>query len=261
MAQALARELEQRGLGGVDALLVLGSGASGVLERIGPVEARCSGAQLEHLPHGSVPGHAGELARVRVGARSLLVQSGRVHPYEGRSAEEVTRCVRAAAALGARELWLTNAAGALQRDWLVPSVLVLSDQIDLQGRGPLGAGEAALGSPYAPELLQRVLAAARALGLADFVRTGIYAGVLGPQYETAAECRMLAWMGAHAVGMSSVAEAQVGASLGMRVACVSVLTNVAGGGLELSHARVLERAREVEVRLAQLLARALEARD
>lgn len=259
-AQALARELERRELGAIDALLVIGSGSGGVLERLGPVERRCAGSELENLPRSRVPGHAGELARVRVGTRAVLVQAGRVHRYEGRSSEEVTRCVRAAAALGARELWLTNAAGALQRDQPLPSLIALSDQIDLQACGPLAAGEAASGSPYAPELLQRLLAAARAAGAP--MRSGVYAGVLGPQYESAAECRMLAWMGAHAVGMSSVAESQVGAVLGLRVAGLSVLTNLAGAsGPALTHARVLENARTLESQLASVLAHALGAGD
>jgi purine-nucleoside phosphorylase len=257
-ARALARELEQHGLGSCAALLVLGSGAGGLLERLGHVEARCAGTQLEHLPRARVPGHAGELARVRIGARAVLVQSGRVHRYEGRSPEEVTRCVRAAAALGLRELWLTNAAGALQHAWPVPSLLALSDHIDLQARGPLAAGAAASGSPYSTELSQRVHAAARASGLGALLRSGVYAGVLGPQYESAAECRMLAWMGADAVGMSSVAEAQVGAALGLRVCGLSVLTNAAGGGERaLTHAQVLASARAMEPQLAALLGRAL----
>jgi purine-nucleoside phosphorylase len=224
--ERLAASLRAHGVEGARVALVLGSG-------LGAFAARLEGArsipyaELDGMPGSAVPGHAGRLALGEVRGVRVVVQQGRAHLYEGWSAHEVTRAVRALARLGVRALILTNAAGGLRREWTPPALMRIGDHLNLQGRTPLLAAEAGLGTPYDPRLGAALDEAARVAGVV--LQRGVYAGVLGPSYETPAEIRMLAAFGADAVGMSTVCEAQAAHAAGMRVAAVSCITNLAAG--------------------------------
>lgn len=253
-AEALANELAARGAGGRPLAIVLGSGLGAFTERL--AERRViPGLELEHLPRSRVSGHAGEIVLGELAGLPVIVQSGRVHHYEGRSPFEVTRAVRAFARLGVRALVLTNAAGSLVPDWRPGTLLCLTDHLNLQARSALLAGEGMRASPYDAELGELLARAAREVRVP--LEHGIYAAMLGPAYETPAEIRALRALGANAVGMSTVAEASVARASGLRVVALSCLANPAAGlGLEpLEHEDVLSVMRRSTEKLGRLLER------
>lgn len=239
--------------------LVLGSGFQHVLREL-DVDARVAYANLPGFPKPSVAGHAGELVLGKLGGTPVLVLSGRAHFYEGHPLERVTFAVRVLAACGIRDLLLTNAAGGLNRKFRAGDFMVLTDHINFMGvnplRGPCPTGlprfvdltrayDAALG-----ELLHR---AGRASGVK--LRRGVYLAVSGPSYETPAEIRAFARLGADAVGMSTVPEAIVARQCSVRVAGLSCITNLAAGisRAPLSHEEVLETGERVKTGAAALL--------
>lgn len=249
---ALARELAERDVGPVDVGLVLGSGLGAFAEVL--ADARViPGTELEHLPSSSVPSHAGRLVFGELEGVRVAVQQGRIHLYEGWSPHAVTRTVRALSRLGARTLVLTNAAGSLRRDWELPALMRITDHVNLQGRAPLGAQEGGVGAVYDAQLGAELDRVARKLDVR--LCAGVYAGLLGPAYETPAEIRMLARLGADAVGMSTVAEAAAARSAGMRVVGLSCLTNPAAGLApnSLTHSEVVAAAERVAERFVRLL--------
>ena len=190
-----------------------------------------------------------------IGKRPIIFAQGRVHLYEGHSAKEVTAIVRVLARAGIKELIVTNAAGTANKDFAPGSWMMIVDHINLTGTTPL------LGEPnfidmsdcYSPQMRARFRAAAKQVGM--ILNEGVYAGLLGPQYETPAEVRMLRSLGADAIGMSTVLEVIQARALGMEVAGFSCLTNWAAGlGTEkLSHAEVLETGKAAAKSFAQLL--------
>ena len=242
-----------------EAAIVLGSGLGAVASALG-IEAEAPYSDVPGLPASTVPGHAGRFVLVRPSGRPLLIAQGRSHLYEGRSAHEITAGVRFMAGIGVKRLVLTNAAGTLNADFHPGRLMLLSDHINLQGTTPL------LGGPHfhdMTEVYARLLrtifrAAAGDAGIA--LHEGVYAAMLGPQYETPAEIRMLRTLGADAVGMSTVPEAIQARALGMEVAGLSILTNWAAGmqTQPLNHAEVVETGRSVTDELARLLLAAVD---
>jgi purine-nucleoside phosphorylase len=192
--------------------------------------------------------------------RRLLVMQGRVHLYEGYSAAAVTAGVRFMVASGVRQLVLTNAAGTLNELHPPGSWMMLADHLNLTGTSPLlgGPNFIDMSEVYSKRLRALFSEAAAEEGMP--LPEGIYAGLLGPQYETPAEIRMLACLGADAVGMSTVLEAIQARALGLEVAAFSCLTNWAAGmsPLPLSHAEVLETGRSAAETFCRLLERALQ---
>jgi purine-nucleoside phosphorylase len=195
-----------------------------------------------------------------LGGTPVMVLSGRAHFYEGHPMECVTFAVRALAAYGIRDLLLTNAAGGLNRKFCAGDFMMLTDHINLMGANPLRS-EAIPGLPRFVDLTQ-----AYDLGLSRLLRTaaneckvklqsGVYLAVSGPSYETPAEIRAFARLGADAVGMSTVPEAIVARQCGVNVAAISCITNLAAGisKKNLSHAEVLETAERVKTVGATLL--------
>jgi purine-nucleoside phosphorylase len=196
----------------------------------------------------------------RLEGRSVLVQQGRYHLYEGHRPETVVLPVRTARALGVDRLVVTNAAGGIRRDLGPGSIVLLDDHINLQFRNPLTgrvhAGEIRfpdMSAPYDPDWIARV--EALALRLRVPLSRGVYAAVTGPSYETPAEVRMLGRLGADVVGMSTVPEVIAARASGMRCLGFSLVTNAAAGlGLgELDHAEVVEVGREAGATLERLL--------
>ncbi len=251
-SEGLAREMRAAGLVDFSVAAVLGSGLGAFAERLeNPV--RVPFERLTGMAKSSVDGHAGVFVCGDLGGERVLLQQGRLHLYEGHDGFAVTRSVRAMARLGARALLLTNAAGGLNPDWPVPSLMRITDHLNLQGRAPLWRGEAGLGPVYDREGGEVMDGAARELDLE--LRKGVYAGMLGPSYETPAEIRMLSTMGAQAVGMSTVAEAVCGAALGLRVVGLSLISNPAAGMAPgpLSHGEVTQAGRDYAQPFERLL--------
>ncbi|MBV8245025.1 MAG: purine-nucleoside phosphorylase [Candidatus Eremiobacteraeota bacterium] len=238
--------------GSLDVAVVLGTGLSEALD----AHARFSRTPFTAFGGMPVAALAGHAAQVLIGTwhdRRIVVFAGRVHLYQGFSAQDVTYNVRLAHAAGARTLVLTNAAGALSAKLSAGDLMLISDQLNLTGSNPLaGTGEFApfvdMTDAYSARLRQLAKAAApRKRGL----RRGIYAGVSGPSYETPAEAAMLRSLGADAVGMSTVLETIQARALGMEVLGLSVITNVVGA--PASHQRVTEVAAQAAPRVAEFL--------
>jgi purine-nucleoside phosphorylase len=253
--------------------VVLGSGFHHALAGL-RVDGKIAYAKIPGFPKPTVSGHAGELYFGRFGATPVLVLSGRAHFYEGHPMERVTFAVRALAAFGVRDLLLTNAAGGLNKNFRAGDFMALTDHINLMGANPLrpsggdasSPGVSATGASQPP--LQRFvdLTDTYDAGLRDLLfaagkisklklRRGVYLAVSGPSYETPAEIRAFATLGADAVGMSTVPEAIAARQCGLRVAAVSCITNLAAGisPEKLSHAEVLETAERVKKSGAALI--------
>jgi purine-nucleoside phosphorylase len=239
--------------------VVLGSGLGHLADELED-ETSVPFEDVPGFPPSGVPGHAGRFAAGRLGGVEVLFQCGRYHLYEGHPPDVVAAPARVAAALGVRVLVLTNAAGGV-RPSLEPGDLVLvEDHINLLGRsplvGPVEEGEVRfpdMSAPYDPVLRRAALRAAEELDVA--LHGGVYAAMLGPAYETAAEVRMLGVLGADVVGMSTVPEVLAARARGVRCLAFSVVTNK-GTGLgagALSHDEVVAVGREAGARLARLL--------
>ncbi len=232
------------------AAIVLGSGLGTLADRLTDVR-RVPYAEIPGFHAPAVEGHRGELLCGTLGGREVLALAGRFHMYEGHSAQVAAFPVRVVHALGAKVLFVSNAAGGINRAFTPGTLMLITDHLNLQFRNPLeGALESGdvrfpdMSAPYSPRL-QTMLEAAAADGGLTLGR-GVYAGLLGPTYETLAEVRMLATLGADAVGMSTVPETIVAVAMGMEVAGVSLITNPAAGISEtpLNHAEVMEEGRK-----------------
>jgi len=241
--------------------LVLGSGLGAFADTLDGAVSIPYG-EVPHFPLSSVVGHAGRLVLGDVGGIPVVAMQGRVHAYEGYSADEVVFPIRLLARLGARAIVLTNAAGCVNPAWQAGDLMRMTDHLNMSGRNPLvGPNDSRLG-PRFPDLSRtysRELGAvldtvAARLGVA--LRSGVYACMLGPSYESPAEIRMLRVLGADAVGMSTVPEAIAAAHMGVPVVGISCLTNMAAGILDqpLSHEEVTETANRVRDAFVALLA-------
>lgn len=239
--------------------VVLGSGLGALADAVQGTAIPY--ADIPGFAASTVPGHAGRLVIGRLEGRPVAVFQGRFHLYEGYDPADVTFPVRVLRELGAATLIVTNAAGAVNPDFRPGDLMLIADHINLTGRNPLvGVGDERLGprfpdmtNAYDPELRSLARRVGEALGIA--LREGVYAGLLGPSYETPAEIRMLRVLGADAVGMSTVAEVIVARQVGLRVLGVSCLTNMAAGILPqpLSHEEVLETGRKAARTFTRLL--------
>lgn len=218
-------------------------------------------ADLPHFPHSSVPGHAGRLVLGRVRGEPVVAMQGRVHVYEGHSPAQVAFPARVLCALGIHTLVVTNAAGGVNLGFQVGDLMVITDHLNLSGSNPLnGPNDERLGprfpdmtTAYPEALRAQLLDAGARVGVA--LKQGVYAILAGPSYETPAEIRMLRVLGADAVGMSTVPEVIAANHMGVRVAGVSCITNLAAGigGKPLSHEEVAETAQQVKGRFTRLL--------
>jgi purine-nucleoside phosphorylase len=241
--------------------LILGSGLGRLAEELSDRRAIPYG-QIPNFPSPTgVVGHAGELVFGRVEKTPVIVLSGRIHFYEGRTMAEVVFPPRLLVRLGVRAVILTNAAGGIRRSFRPADLMLIADHINLFGTNPLiGENEDSLG-PRFPDMsavydrgLRRIArAAARRLRIP--LREGVYLGNPGPSYETPAEIRAFARLGADAVGMSTVPEAIALAHASVRVLGISTITNMAAGILNkaLVHEQVLAVTQKVGNRFVRLL--------
>lgn len=240
-------------LGGVKPRVgvVLGSGLAGLGDAV-ELPTVIPYADLPSIPRPTVPGHRGEFLVGRLEDVPVILQRGRLHLYEGHEAAVAVFPVRLMAALGIEVLIVTNAAGGIRADWPPPALMLISDHLNLTGRSPL-AGPVLEGderfpdmsAAYDPALRDATRAVAREAGIT--LHEGVYAGLLGPSFETPAEIRMLATLGADAVGMSTVLEVIAARARGVRVLGISTITNLAAGISDrpLNHQEVLDAGRAV----------------
>jgi purine-nucleoside phosphorylase len=257
---ARAAEMVRAKIGSpIDTALILGSGLGGLADRIeNPVSIPYRA--IPGFPPASVPGHIGRFVAGTLGARRVIVAAGRYHLYEGHSPDVVALPTRVLHACGVRTLFVSNAAGGINRSLRAGDLMIIEDHLNLMSRTPL-AGPAREGetrfpdmsAPYDPVLIRELRESALATGIP--VTSGVYAALLGPAYETPAEIRMLDRLGADAVGMSTVPEVLTARALGMRVAGVSCITNVAAGlsNTPLSHAEVLETTARIAASFERLI--------
>ena len=246
--------------------VVLGSGLGGFADSLSSRVA-IPYSEIPHFPQSSVMGHSGKLVAGTYEGVPLLVMAGRVHAYEGYSAEEVVFPARVLATLGVRSLVLTNAAGAVNTAFKPGELMILTDHINWTGLNPLvGPEHPDLGNRftdmtegYHPKLVAACDQAARRIGLN--MRKGVYVGLLGPSFETPAEIRMFRTLGADAVGMSTVLECIAANQMGVKVLGISCLTNMAAGILQkkLDHKEVMEVGAQVKSVVEELLAQVVPA--
>ena len=218
--------------------------------------------EISGMPTSSVAGHAGKFIVGHLAGVEVFVQAGRLHYYEGYSMDVVTFTVRMMAAAEVSRLVLTNAAGGISGNLNVGDFMQITDHINLMGDNPL-RGEAAEGverfvdmtQAYSDELGQALGQAAASIGVP--LKRGVYLAVSGPSYETPAEIRAFASMGADAVGMSTVPETIVARQCGLEVLGLSCITNAAAGigGEAISHGEVLEQSNQARRNAAALLKR------
>ena len=236
--------------------VVLGSGLGVLLDTWQP-DVRIATSDLAGFPSSTVAGHAGSVALVRCAGRRVLVFQGRVHFYEGYDRRQVTCGVRLAAALGARWLLLTNAAGSCDPLIVPGSVLVIEDHVrlfmGLRGARGAAAGPPRRGSPYDQRRTEALFRTLGRIGLRT-VRGALYGG-FGPNYETAAEVEMIRRLGAQAACMSTVVEAEEAGRLGLEVAAISLITNLCTGLAvdRLDHEEVVARGREIGPKLGRAI--------
>ena len=244
------------------ASIVLGSGLGGLADDVeDPIAIPFE--DLPGWPAATAPGHVGRLLLGRLAGTPVVMLQGRFHMYEGNDPGLVVQPVLLFKRLGARLVVLTNAAGGIDPAYGPGTLMVIRDHLNLTGRTPLFGPNADdigprfqdLTDAWDPALRDALLAAGRAEGI-DLVQ-GVYAGLLGPQYETPSEVRMLRTLGADAVGMSTVLECIAARWTGLRVCGVSLVTNAGAGytGEPLTHEEVLAAGAEAGPRLATVIRR------
>ncbi|PRQ04376.1 Purine nucleoside phosphorylase 1 [Enhygromyxa salina] len=240
--------------------LVLGSGLGSFADTLAAKTVVPFG-EIRHMPVSKVVGHAGNLVVGEAAGMPVVAMQGRVHLYEGHPVVDVVFGLRLMLRMGAEVVVITNAAGGCGDGMEAGDLMLITDHLNLTGQNPLiGLNEPELGvrfpdmtQAYDPELgaLAKQTAAAGGFSL----REGVYAGLLGPTYETPAEVQMLRGLGAHAVGMSTVLEVIAARHMGARVLGISCITNKAAGISDqpLSHDEVTETATRVRGQFIGLL--------
>jgi purine-nucleoside phosphorylase len=242
--------------------IVLGSGLGGLADDLEDPVA-IAFADLPGWPAATAPGHVGRLVLGHLGGKPLVMLQGRFHVYEGNDPGLVVQPILLFRRLGAKVVVLTNAAGGVDPSFGPGTLMAISDHLNLTGRTPLlGPNADAIGprfqdltDAWSPRLRSALVAAGSAEGV-ELVE-GIYAGLLGPQYETPAEVRMLRTLGADAVGMSTVLECIAARWAGLEVCGISLVTNAGAGysGQPLTHEEVLAAGVEAGPRLARVIKR------
>ncbi len=242
--------------------IVLGSGLGGLTGGLDDAVA-IPFEDLPGWPAATAPGHEGRLLLGRLEGRPVVLLQGRLHLYEGNAAGLVVQPVLLFRRLGAKAVLLTNAAGGLDPSFRPGTLMLVTDHVNLTGANPLMGPNADSIGPRFPDLtdawsprLRAQLAAAAAAEHVE-VAQGIYVGLTGPSYETPSEVRMLAGLGGHAVGMSTVLECIAARWAGLEVCGISLVTNAGAGysGEPLSHEEVLAAGVEAGPRMIRLVRR------
>ena len=240
--------------------LVLGSGLGAFADSL-TNSTRVAYSDVPSFPQSTAIGHAGRLVIGNAGQVSIAAMQGRVHQYEGYSAQQVAFPIRVFGRLGIKAVILTNAAGGINLGYSQGALVLIQDHINLQGTNPLlGPNDDRFGVRF-PDMTQaysrafRQIAREEASKLNLILHEGIYAALLGPSYETPAEIDHLRRIGADLVGMSTVAEVIAARHMGLNVLAISCVTNMAAGILDqpLSHAEVMETGERVKSTFEALL--------
>jgi purine-nucleoside phosphorylase len=240
--------------------LVLGSGLGAFADSLTDA-TRVPYAEIPSFPQSTAIGHAGRLVIGNAGAVPVAAMQGRVHLYEGYSAQEVTFPIRVFARMGIRAVVLTNAAGGINLGYSQGALVLIRDHINLQGTNPLvGPNDDRFGVRF-PDMTQaysrayREIACEEAAKQSVILHEGVYAALLGPSYETPAEIEYLRRIGADLVGMSTSTEVIAARHMGLDVLAISCVTNMAAGILDqpLSHAEVMDTGERVKSTFESLL--------
>jgi purine-nucleoside phosphorylase len=241
--------------------LVVGSGLGGITAGIvNPLVVPYT--EIPHFPKPTVTGHAGQMIFGSLANKKLMVLSGRFHFYEGRTQADITYPIHVVDALGVKTLIVTNAAGGINPTFKVGDLMIIEDHINFMGANPLIGGVNGDGGvkfidltqAYSARLREKLDTAAEKTQI--ILRRGVYLATTGPSYETPAEIKAFAWLGADAVGMSTVPEVIVARYHNIEVAGISCITNLAAGitNKRLSHEEVLEVGKATQEKLSKLLA-------
>ena len=240
--------------------LVLGSGLGGFADSLTGA-TRLPYANIPAFPRSTAIGHAGQMVIGNAGAIAVAAMQGRVHLYEGYTAQEVAFPMRVFGRMGISAVILTNAAGGINLNYSQGALVLIRDHINLQGSNPLaGPNDDRFGVRF-PDMTQayarpyRAIAKEEAAKLGMALHEGVYAGLLGPSYETPAEIECLRRIGADLVGMSTVFEVIAARHMGIKVLAISCVTNMAAGILDqpLSHEEVMETGERVKTSFEALL--------
>ena len=260
-AVAEAAKTVQERIGDVpDVAVVLGSGLGAFAGSLGEATV-VPYSIIPHWPAAKIVGHAGEVVAGTIKGRRVLALSGRAHVYEGHAMAVATFATRVLGLLGVKVLILTNAAGGINTSFAQGALMLITDHINLMGSNPLvGPNDERFGARF-PDMTiaysPRLRAAAREAAAAAKIKVeeGVYVAVTGPSYETPAEIRAFRTMGADAVGMSTVPETIVARHMGMEVAGISCITNMAAGVLPepLVHEEVIATTARVRDQFIALL--------
>src|ERR1700688_3509437 len=240
--------------------LVLGSGLGAFADSLAN-STKIPFAEIPAFPSSTAIGHAGQMVIGKAGAVPIAVMQGRVHLYEGYSAQQVAFPMRVFARMGIRAVILTNAAGGINLGYAQGALVLIRDHINLQGNNPLaGPNDDRFGvrfpdMTHAYDKTYRAAAREEAGKLGMTLHEGVYAALLGPSYETPAEIRYLRTIGADLVGMSTVCEVIAARHMGIKVLAISCVTNMAAGIIDqpLSHKEVMETGERVKTSFEALL--------
>src|SRR5579871_1064409 len=240
--------------------LVLGSGLGAFADSLTDA-TRVPYSEIPSFPQSTAIGHAGRLVIGNAGGVSVVAMQGRVHQYEGYSAQQVAFPIRVFGRMGIKSVILTNAAGGINLGFSQGALVLIRDHINLQGTNPLvGPNDDRFGvrfpdMTHAYSRAHRQIAREEAADLGIMLHEGVYAALLGPSYETPAEIEHLRRIGADLVGMSTAAEVIVARHMGLEVLAISCVTNMAAGILDqpLSHAEVMETGERVKSTFEALL--------
>jgi len=240
--------------------LILGSGLGAFADSLSDF-ARVPYSQIPTFPQSTAIGHAGQMVIGNVGSIPVAAMQGRVHLYEGYSAQDVAFPIRVFGRMGVRAVILTNAAGGINLKYQQGALVLIKDHINLQGQNPLvGPNEDRFGvrfpdMTYAYSKRFAKVAQEEAGNLGWKLDDGVYAALLGPSYETPAEIRYLRTIGADLVGMSTIAEVIAARQMNIEVLAISCVTNMASGILDqpLSHQEVMETGERVRGQFEALL--------
>jgi purine-nucleoside phosphorylase len=240
--------------------LILGSGLGAFADTLSDA-TRVPYSQIPSFPRSTAIGHAGQMVLGKAGQVAVAAMQGRVHLYEGYSAQEVAFPIRVLGRMGVRAVILTNAAGGINLKFGQGALVLIKDHINLGGTNPLAGPNDDRFGPRFPDMTQaysksyRKAAQEEAAQLGMPLQDGVYAALLGPSYETPAEIRYLRTIGADLVGMSTVAEVIAARHMGIQVLAISCVTNMAAGILDqpLSHQEVMETGEKVRGQFEALL--------
>lgn len=245
--------------------LILGSGLGSLADAIENPEYY-NYSDIPNFPTSTVEGHAGRLVIGTLGGKQVVAMQGRFHYYEGYSMEKITFPVRVMKLIGVSKLIVTNACGAVNKDFSAGDLMVITDHINFSGGNPLfghnldefGPRFPDMSQAYNLELRNKVLNVGKELGIE--LKQGVYVMFSGPTYETPAEVRMAKIMGGDAVGMSTVPEVIVANHSGIKTVGISCLTNMAAGILDqpLNHEEVIETSARVKNDFIKLMNRVIE---